>query len=247
MRYFVRLAYKGTSYMGWQKQPGQMTVQQTIEDHLSKILAQNIEVVGCGRTDSGVHALDYVLHFDLDGELPGNFIYRINRLLPDDIAFHHIQQVDRDAHARFDATSRSYVYRLGLSKDPFAAALRWEYPYEKATHWDLVQEAADLIAKYDSFYPFCKSNTDVKTMKCEIKHSSWTFNEKNKEWVYRIEANRFLRGMIRLIVGMCVNVGRNKLSLADVQKALENQTRLSMPLSAPAHGLFLNNIKYSYF
>lgn len=247
MRYFVRLAYKGSNYFGWQRQPRQISVQQVIEETLSKMLSRPIEVTGCGRTDTGVHASDYVLHFDSQSDLPNNFLYRVNKMLPDDIAFYVVKAVHDDAHARYDAISRSYEYRIGLFKDPFLKDFRWNYPYDYQTDWSLVQEAAQLITPYKAFFPFCKSNTDVKTMNCDIRSSHWQYNSDRKEWVYAIEADRFLRGMIRLIVGMCVTVGRNKLSLSDVKTALENQTRLPIPLSAPPEGLYLKAINYSYF
>lgn len=245
MRYMARLAYNGTHYFGWQRQPNQISVQQVIEEKLSLILRDSIEVVGCGRTDTGVHALDYVLHFDYLQPLDQDILYRLNKLLPSDIVFYRIVQVADEAHARFDAISRSYEYHISRVKDPFNNDTTWYYPYFAQTDWDLVKEASSLLLHYKSFFPFCKSNTDTKTVICDLRRSEWVENEGG--YTYHIESDRFLRGMIRLIVGMCLGVGRHKISIDEVRYAMEQQERLAMAHSVPACGLFLKDIHYPYF
>jgi len=245
MRYFARLAYNGAKYHGWQKQFGQISVQQVIEEAISLLLRESVEVVGCGRTDTGVHALDYVLHFDTQVPISPDLVFRLNRVLPNDIAFYQISEVTPDAHARFDARSRSYEYKLCKDKNPFELETVWHYPYFAQTNWKAVQEAADLLLKFDHFFTFCKSNTDTATMRCDIRKSKWLVDHKNA--IYQIEADRFLRGMIRLIVGMCLKVGRGKISLHQVRLALEKQERLTLAESVPPQGLFLKDIKYDYF
>jgi len=245
MRYMARLAYNGTHYFGWQRQPHQISVQQVIEEKLSMLLRAPIEVVGCGRTDTGVHALDYVLHFDCP-EAPGeDLLYRLNKILPADIVFYRIALVGDEAHARFDATSRSYEYQISRVKNPFNMDTIWHYPYFAQTDWDLVKEAAALLLDYKSFLPFCKSNTDTRTMICDLRRSEWRENEQG--YTYHIESDRFLRGMIRLIVGMCLSVGRGKMTINEVRTAMDQQERLAMAHSVPACGLFLKDIHYPYF
>ncbi|MDG1296674.1 MAG: tRNA pseudouridine(38-40) synthase TruA [Saprospiraceae bacterium] len=245
MRYFVELAYRGTNYQGWQKQPGERpTVQDNIELSLSTLLNQSTAVMGCGRTDTGVHALQYFMHFDFEGELPKNFLYRLNKHLPKDISIFRIIPVDKERHVRFDASHRAYEYRIITSKDPFKIDTAHYYPFKQFTDQDKMQEAAKLLLNYEEFYPFCKSNNDSYTMRCELFHSEWEF--KDNEWTFNIAANRFLRGMIRLIVGMCLNVGQDKISLEEVKQALDEQRLLSKSLSVDASGLYLKDIRYPF-
>lgn len=247
MRYFATLAYRGTNYFGWQKQPNQPSVQSTIEEAIATITRMPTEVIGCGRTDTGVHAKMYVLHFDTDTPLSEEFINRINKLLPPDIAFYQILEVDAQAHARYDAYYRSYEYHIGAYKDPFATNLAYHYHFLPELDLDAMQEAAQLLMQYQDFFPFCKTNTDVKTMKCELKRSEWEIkNETKTQLVFHIAANRFLRGMVRLIVGMCLNVGLGKTSLEEVKTAMDQQTRLKRSWSVPPQGLYLNDIRYPY-
>ena len=245
MRYFAELAYRGTRYLGWQKQPGQEpTVQGAIEGALSTILGSGIEVVGCGRTDTGVHAKEYVLHFDFEGEFPQGFLPRLNKFLPPDIAFHRLYPVQPEAHARFDAVERSYEYHIDLSKNPFATDLAWFFPFRDRLDFELVQQAAQLLLEYETFFPFCKSNTDVHTMRCDLKRSEWKKGEGADRLTFTITSNRFLRGMVRLVVGMCLNVGMGQVSLEEVRKAMDTQTRLAKSWSVPPEGLYLCGIKY---
>ena len=246
MRYFAELAYNGTHYFGWQRQPNQASVQEEIEKTLSTILRQPIEVTGCGRTDTGVHAKQYFLHFDFENTIPDALIQRINRFLPKDIAFFRIFPVSADAHARFDAYHRAYEYHLGLWKDPFGQYTNYYYPLGNQLDLKKLQAAASLLLEYSEFYPFCKSNTDVKTMECEMIRAEWMAMESKKKLVFHIAANRFLRGMVRLIVGMCLNVSLGKLSLEEVKDAMDHQKRLAKSLSVPPQGLYLADIRYPF-
>lgn len=243
MRYFIELAYNGANYHGWQKQPRDQSVQQTLEDSFSTILGKTIDMAGCGRTDSGVHASQYFAHFEFAGEIPVRFIRRINKYLPADIVIYRLYPVAPDMHARFSAHYRAYRYHLSLLKDPFRKQTATFYPYAHQLDTDKMQAAAALIKEYELFAPFCKTGSDVDEPRCQLFHSAWTFQE--NEYIFEIAANRFLRGMVRLIVGMCLDVGREKVSLSEVKEALDNQHRLRKANSAPAEGLFLSEVRYA--
>lgn len=246
MRYFSELAYNGTNYFGWQIQPKQLSVQEKLEDAFSTLLQTKIQVVGCGRTDTGVHASQFFLHFDFPEDLPGDLLSRINKFLPKDIAIRRIFEVSKDAHARFDAFHRSYEYHLVFHKNPFEVNTAYFFPQAHQLDVQKMQDAAALLLNYEAFFPFCKTRSDAKTMDCEMKRAEWVLDEKAEKLVFHISANRFLRGMVRLIVGMCLNVGLGKLDLQIVKEALDNQTRIEKSLSAPAHGLFLTEIRYPF-
>ena len=241
-RYVLELAYNGTRYAGWQRQPNAVSVEQTVDEALSMILREPIKIVGCGRTDTGVHASYYVAHFDFAGSFPPGFLRRYNRFLADDIAILGLYEVPTDFHARFHATSRSYEYKLVFHKDPFRPDTVTSLPQFQDLDRDKIQAAAALLLDYEEFAPFCKTNSDAFTMKCTLTEARWNFGE--EEWTFHISANRFLRGMVRLIVGMCVSVGEGKLTLADVRRALDSQQRLPKPWSAPAAGLYLSAVEY---
>ncbi len=245
MRYFAELAYNGFNYVGWQKQPKGSSVQETIERAFSTILGAEIEVVGCGRTDAGVHAIQYYMHFDYDGEFPKSFINRVNKLLPKDIAIFRVFEVAPEAHARFDAYERSYAYHITFEKNPFAIQTAYFYAHPQRPDFDQMQAAAQLLLAYREFYPFCKSDHDAKTLQCELSRADWV-NLDDKRSAFYITSNRFLRGMVRLIVGMCLNVGTGKVHLDEVKQALDNQTLLKKSTSAPPEGLFLQGIKYPF-
>lgn len=244
-RFFIRLSYCGTAYNGWQNQPhaGTITIQSVIESALNTFLRQKIDITGCGRTDKGVHAKDYYAHFDIESldELP-TLIFRLNKLLPQDIAIHEIIKVSEDAHARFDAISRSYEYHLHIEKSPFDIH-SFYYTYD-TPKIEILNEVANLMLDHVDFTTFCKFHTDVKTMNCRITESRWEQN--GNHYIYRVTADRFLRGMIRLIVGACLQVSRGKLSIEEVKIALSEKRRTGHDWSVPASGLFLCDIRYPY-
>jgi len=244
MRYFLHLAYNGTRYYGWQRQPSAVSVQETLEDALSTILNSPLEITGCGRTDTGVHARQYYAHFDFEGDFPEAFLRRLNKFLPPDIAVYELLPVADDAHARYDAIHRAYEYHLTFSKDPFRVETRYFYPFPVRLQLDAMNEAAALLLEYENFFPFCKSDTDVRTLRCDLRRSEWL--PMPGGLVYHIAADRFLRGMVRLIVGMCLLVGSGKTRLEEVRQAMDQQERLPQAQSAPPQGLFLTEVKYPY-
>ncbi len=243
MRFLLHLAYNGTRFSGWQKQPNALGVQEAIESALSKLYNQPIQIVGCGRTDAGVHATRYFAHFDA-GQAIAHLAYKLNRILSKDIFIRSVQEVADDFHARFDAQSRSYVYRIKGEKDPFRNEWITILPKFDDLDIDKMQAAARLLLNYQDFFTFCKTGADNQTTICHLTRSEWIFLPENRSLEYHISANRFLRGMVRLIVGMCLNVGLGKIAIKDVENALEHQTRLSKSLSAPANGLALSDVVY---
>ncbi|MEM6769161.1 MAG: tRNA pseudouridine(38-40) synthase TruA, partial [Bacteroidota bacterium] len=242
-RYVLELAYNGTNYAGWQRQPNALSVEEAIDTALSLILGEKIKIVGCGRTDTGVHASYYVAHFDFAGAFPPAFLRRFNRFLADDIAILGLYAVASDFHARFHATGRGYTYRITLHKDPFRQQTVTSLPQLKGLDQEKMQAAASLLLNYTAFAPFCKTNSDAFTMNCALREARWVFTD--SDWTFHISANRFLRGMVRLIVGMCLRVGEGKLSLEQVREAMDEQKRLPKPWSAPANGLFLSAVDYA--
>jgi tRNA pseudouridine38-40 synthase len=244
MRYFTELAYNGTRYRGWQKQPNALSVQGKIEEAFSTILNTAIEVVGCGRTDAGVHASQYFLHFDFDAELPERLVGRANLFLPKDIAIRKIFPVKDDAHARFDAIQRSYEYHIVFEKSPFETETTWQYYLAQKLDTGQLNEVASLLLTYREFFPFCKTHHDAQTLECQLTRCEWVLDKSNKRLVFHITSNRFLRGMVRLIVGACINVAADKLALEKVKAALDQQTLLEKSWSVPPEGLFLSEVKY---
>lgn len=244
MRYFIELAYNGTRFHGWQRQPEDASVQETLEEAFSLILRDQVEITGCGRTDTGVHASQYFAHFDFGGEFPPNFPRRINKFLGPDIALHAIEAVAPEAHARFDATYRAYRYDISARKDPFRQETALYYPWAEQLDRSAMQAAAGLLLEYEEFAPFCKTGSDAKTKRCQLFRSEWEFHPQAMS--YHIAANRFLRGMVRLIVGMCLSVGEGKLSLEEVRTALDQQTPLPKSVSINPEGLFLCEVRYPF-
>jgi len=246
MRYFAELAYNGANYYGWQIQPEQKSVQGTIQEALSTILNEKIEVVGCGRTDTGVHASQYYLHFDYSKELPSGFLRRINKFLPRDIVIYRFIPVADEAHTRFDAQNRAYEYHVDFVKNPFGQQIRYFYPYREWPDCEKMQQAAALLLKYEEFAPFCKSKSDAKTMRCDLRAAHWQGKPEKGRMVFHIASNRFLRGMVRLIVGMCFNVGIGQLSLEEVKEVMDRQQLLSKSWSIGPEGLYLSSVEYDY-
>jgi tRNA pseudouridine38-40 synthase len=244
-RYFLELAYNGTRLSGWQRQHNAPSVQATIEDALRLILRQPLlEIVGCGRTDTGVHAAQYFAHFDFEGEFPASFLERANKLVGLDIYLIQLHAVEPEAHARFDAVRRSYIYFLSFHKNPFSRETEWHFPHAQQLNREKMQETADLLRGYSEFAPFCKTNSDAQTMLCDISEAAWIFT--NAGAIFTISSNRFLRGMVRLVVGACVNAGLGQISMADVKQALDAQTPLVKSYSVPPTGLFLSRIDYGF-
>ncbi|HMX41254.1 MAG TPA: tRNA pseudouridine synthase A [Saprospiraceae bacterium] len=243
-RHFLSLAYLGTRYSGWQVQPNAASVQGQLETALSTLLRQPISVTGCGRTDAGVHARHYVAHFDAQGDLPPTFLIQVNGLLPHDVAVQDCWPVAPEAHARFDALQRSYEYHISLRKDPFSAQTAWFFHQHHRADWAAVQEAADVMSRFSAFFPFCKTHSDAEHYDCRMYAANWVLLPAEGRWVFQVSANRFLRGMVRLMVGACLHVGLGKLSLDALRHALDTQTPLPRNWSVPAHGLSLTGVRY---
>ncbi len=241
MRFFIELSYNGKLYHGWQIQPNANTVQQTLENGLNILLGTQISVVGAGRTDTGVHAQQMYAHFDCNEtmEIP-NLIYKLNSYLPKDIAIRDIKQVKDDAHARFDALSRTYTYRIGFKKNVFN--FESAYYIKMPLDLDKMKAASEILLHYKNFKCFSRSNTDVKTYNCGIKSVSWSQTE--NELVFKIQADRFLRNMVRAIVGTLVEIGLHKIEVEAMHEIISSQDRAQAGPSAPAHGLYLSEIEY---
>ena len=246
MRYFAELSFNGTNYVGWQKQPTGTSVQATIDEALSTIQREKIEVMGCGRTDARVHATQFFIHFDTEKPLIDNLKNRINKFLPKDIAIRRFISVEENAHVRYHATNRAYEYHIEFYKNPLKTDTAFFYPFAHQMDMKLLQKAATLLIDYDEFFPFCKSHSSAKTMCCDIRECRWTIEEGVDHLVFHIAADRFLRGMVRMIVGMCINVATHKVSLKEVKEAMDNQLRLERSYAVPAHGLYLTKVAYPF-
>ena len=241
LRYFITFSYDGTAYHGWQIQPHSISVQEELQKALSTLLRQSIEVVGAGRTDTGVHARKMVAHFDF-GQLDcDQLVYKLNKMLPKDIAVHKVEQVADDMHARFSAKSRTYHYFLHLSKDPFLRAYSWQM-YGNLD-FDLMNKAAMVLMEYRDFTSFSKVNTDTKTNDCTITEAHWDRVGDN-QWRFTITANRFLRNMVRAIVGTLVEVGRGRMTIEQLRHVIEAKDRCRAGDSVPGNALFLVEVLY---
>lgn len=241
-RYFIHLCFDGGKYHGWQVQPHSTSVQEVLQNAISTLLRKKTEVVGAGRTDAGVHARVMVAHFDTDIVFDvGNMAYKLNRLLPKDIAVESVEPVAEGLHARFSAMRRTYRYFIHTRKDPFVRE------YSAAIHYDLdfdlMNKAAATLLQVNDFAAFCKAHTDVKTTLCRVTTARWTKMGEGR-WYFEISADRFLRNMVRAVVGTLVDVGRHRLSLADFQRVVANRRRTEAGDSMPACGLFLWNVEY---
>ncbi len=241
MRYFLEFSYCGKAYSGWQRQPDASSVQETMEHALSLLLKTPVALVGAGRTDSGVHARQMFAHFDIDC-IPdeSQLIHRLNAFLPNDISIENLVQVHSEAHARFDAVSRTYEYWITTRKNPFLTerAYQVKQPLQIAP----MNEAASLLLDYQDFQCFSKSNTDVKTFLCTILYAKW--EEREDLLVFQITANRFLRNMVRAIVGTLLEVGQGKRQPEDVKKIIKSKNRSNAGASVPAHALYLTKVIY---
>ena len=242
MRYFLTLAYNGTTFHGWQRQPNATSVQQTLEEALSTLLREPITIVGAGRTDTGVHAKQMMAHFDanLSKETEANLPYLLNRFLKEDIVVYCLDKVNPDAHARFDATARTYEYHLGFRKNPFKQQLY--YYFHQAVSLEKMNEAAQVLLEYKDFEAFAKTHSDVKTFLCDISKAHWESTLDGA--IFTITANRFLRNMVRAIVGTLLEVGTGKIEVVDLHKIIQSKNRGEAGFSVPAGGLYLTEIKY---
>ncbi len=240
MRYFIELSYDGSPFVGWQRQPTGDSVQSCLEDALKTLLQKPISVVGAGRTDAGVHARQLFAHVDLDDQVDQNLKFRLNKLLPKEVAVNSILAVRDDAHARFDATGRRYSYHITTQKDPFLE--KRSYYFSKSLDIELMNQAATVMLDHDDFKCFSKSRTDVKTYLCDIQEAYWEQN--GSDLVFFIQANRFLRNMVRAIVGTLIEVGLKKISIDDFKSILQSRDRSKAGYSVPAHGLYLEKVYY---
>lgn len=244
MRYFIKLSYNGTNYHGWQTQPNAPTVQETLNKALSIILNSKIDIMGAGRTDTGVHACEMFAHFDFGNPISStNLVHKLNSYLPKDIVIYSIFPVSDSAHARFDAKKRTYEYHIHKFKDAFLNDRSWYFHQELDI--DLMNKAAQLLLNYTNFQCFSKVHTDVNTFDCTIFEANWKQNENSI--VFTISANRFLRNMVRSIVGTLIYIGIHKITLDDFEKIIQSQNRENAGFSVPAHGLYLTKIEYDYF
>jgi tRNA pseudouridine38-40 synthase len=241
LRYFIQLSYNGSAYHGWQIQPNANTVQDTIEKALSALLNTTISIVGAGRTDAGVHATEMFAHFDFDRDLNHeDLIYKLNSFLPKDIAIASIFEVKPESHARFNATQRAYHYKISTIKNVF------DYDYSYGMHLPLdiekMNAASRILLEYRDFQCFSKTNTDVKTYNCDIIVAFW--KKENNQLIFTISADRFLRNMVRAIVGTLINIGLGKLKVDDLHTIIASKNRSKAGFSVPAQGLYLTEVKY---
>ena len=244
MRYFIHLAYNGTPYHGWQIQPNASSVQETLENAFSLLLSETIGIVGCGRTDTGVHASDFYAHFETEQELSevdlAQLTFKANSFLSEDIRIYRIFVVNDDVHARFSATARTYQYHVSNVKQPFGKDFCHRVFYYPDI--ELMNKAAKILFEYTDFTSFSKLHTQTATNNCTILYARWDMVE--EEYVFTISANRFLRNMVRAITGTLLEVGRGKLSLDDFRKVIESKNRCNAGTSLPAKALFLTKVEY---
>lgn len=241
MRYFIELSYNGKNYHGWQIQPDAISVQEKINNALSTVYQKDIQIVGAGRTDTGVHASQMFAHFDIDKLVDDNLEFKLNSILPNDIFIKAIFLVDDEKHARFDALSRSYEYKIWLGRNPFLLDFSWQIHSQKP-NVTLMNEAAKLLLDHEDFESFSKVKTNVHTFNCNVTEAFWV--QKDNQLTFHISANRFLRNMVRAIVGTLLDVGLDKISISDFKNIIESKNRSNAGLSVPAKGLFLTQIKY---
>ena len=240
MRYFLEFSYLGTAYHGWQRQPNALSVQEVLEDCTGTLLGGKLEIVAAGRTDTGVHARKMVAHFDWEGPLPEDFVVRLNAFLPRDIAVRGVRPVKPDAHARFDALSRTYRYYVVQQKDPFSIdSAHW---VQRPLDFGAMNEAARLLLGCQDFKCFSRSNTDVKTYLCEVREARW--EREGEAWVFVITADRFLRNMVRAVVGTLLQVGKGNLGPDAVKAIIKTRDRSEAGASVPAKGLYLTELVY---
>ncbi len=239
-RYFLEVAYKGTAYKGFQRQPKDVTIQSEVERALYTLFQQAIELTGSSRTDAGVHALQNFFHFDTEIDIQPKQLYNLNAILPQDIVVKNIIPVSMQAHSRFSATSRAYSYYIYRVKNPFLKDQAYFYPYQ--LNIDLLQQAAQVLFEYTDFTTFSKRNTQVKTFDCTITEANWS--QTPDQLLFKVTANRFLRGMVRGLVGTMLRVGRGVTSIEDFRTIIESKDCSNADFSVPPQGLFLTAVNY---
>jgi tRNA pseudouridine38-40 synthase len=237
-RYFLELAYKGTQYSGFQVQENAVTIQSEVEKAFEVLHRRPVALTGSSRTDAGVHALQNFFHFDDEAEINPQLIYKMNAILPQDVVVRHIYRMPSEAHSRFDATSREYIYRIHRFKNPFVEHTSYFFPYK--LDFELMQEAAAFVKEQTNFFAFSKTNTQVKNFNCKVQVSQWI--KEGEHLYYNIEANRFLRGMVRLLTASLLKVGRHKMSVEQFKSLFVLDTKCGY--SVPAEGLFLKKVNY---
>lgn len=242
-RYAIEFSYSGKNYFGYQIQPHQISVQEVLEKALSTLLRTPIKTIGAGRTDTGVNAKKIFAHFDSPTPLLENFAHRLNSFLPSDISVRRVFEVHEDFHARFDALYRTYQYHISLEKNPFLEDFSWQI-YHKKINIEAMNQACEILMKYEDFSCFAKTGTDNKTNLCKIYSAQWT--KKNNELIFTISANRFLRNMVRSIVGTLVEIGFEKISPEKMHEIILSKNRNKAGSSAPAQGLFLVDVGYHF-
>ncbi|MBQ7470911.1 MAG: tRNA pseudouridine(38-40) synthase TruA [Prevotella sp.] len=241
-RYFIYFSYDGANYHGWQVQPNGISVQEKLQTSLSLLLRTPLEIVGAGRTDAGVHARMMVAHFDFDGPVDGQQLaYKLNRILPADISVDRVEPVIPDMHARFSATSRTYHYYIHTRKDPFSRSYSCEMHYQ--LDFEAMNAAGVYLLTQDDFASFCKAGADVKTTLCHVTAAAW-HQMSTHHWYFEITANRFLRNMVRAVVGTLIEVGRGRMTLEEFKQVVADKRRTSAGESMPGHALFLERITY---
>ena len=243
MRYFLRLAYDGTDFHGWQRQPNAVSVQETIENALSTILQNPTEIVGAGRTDAGVHATEMFAHFDSENlQDKGRLLTSLNRMIGNAISVFDIVEVAPGAHARFDALSRTYNYFISLKKDPFS--YRYAHKMHRLPDIERMNEAAAVLLETEDFTSFAKLHSDSKTNICKVSEAFWIYDSQEEKLCFRIKADRFLRNMVRAVVGTLLEVGLNRICLEEFKDIINKKDRCEAGVSMPAKGLFLSKIEY---
>lgn len=244
-RYFLELAYKGTGFSGFQVQHNAVTIQSEVEKAISILHKEKVILTGSSRTDSGVHALQNYFHFDFEGELNKQFVYKMNAILPPSIVIKSLIQVNAEAHCRFDAINREYDYHIYRFKNPFINDISYYYPYKLS--FDLLNQAAHLVKENSNFTSFSKRNTQVKSFLCKIERSEWVIE--NDQLIYKVSANRFLRGMVRALTATMLKVGRQKMSIDEFKGVMEMKDCTMASFAVPPHGLFLSRVNFpvNYF
>ncbi len=240
MRYFIDISYFGKNYHGWQTQENAITIQEILDKSLSTILKTEIKSLGSGRTDTGVHAISQVAHFDFNGNIIENFLYRINSLLPSDISINSINGVKENVSARFDAISREYIYKIHTKKSPFLND--YSYYYKRDIDIELLNKACDIIKKFKDFQTFSKVKTDVNNYNCNVSYAA--IEKENNSYFFKVTSNRFLRGMVRALMGTLFEINENKIELEFLEDIIIKKERKLAGPSVPAHGLYLNKVLY---